>query len=63
MAIGSSGRLVIEVDPELKKKIHDAVRARGLTLREWFIRQAEQDLLIVDATQARKTVAAPKQTP
>jgi hypothetical protein len=51
MAIGSSGRVVIELNPEIKKRIHDAVRERGLTLRAWFLQQAEQDLLIVDGAR------------
>lgn len=45
MAIGTSGRIVIELDPELKQAIHEAVKRRGLTLREWFIEQATKDLL------------------
>jgi hypothetical protein len=45
MAIGRSGRIVIEVDPERKARIHAALKARGLTLREWFLLKAETELL------------------
>jgi hypothetical protein len=59
MAIGSSGRVVIELNPETKKRIHDVVRERererGLTLREWFLQQAEQDLLIVGGARGSKS--------
>ena len=44
MPIGSSGRIVIEVDPELKHALHVALRRRGFTLKEWFVRQAEETL-------------------
>lgn len=41
MARGKSGRIVIEVDPELKKELYLELEKRGLTLKDWFIRQAE----------------------
>jgi len=44
MAVGKSGRIVIEIDPETKQEIHDKVKSRGLNLREWFLQQAQKDL-------------------
>lgn len=41
MARGKSGRIVIEVDPELKKDLYLALEKKGLTLKDWFIMQAE----------------------
>jgi hypothetical protein len=41
MPIGSSGRVVIEVEPELKLALHEALRKSGSNLKEWFIEQAE----------------------
>ena len=44
MAIGKSGRLVIEVDPELKELLHQSFREDGSTLKEWFIQIATRYL-------------------
>ncbi|MFC7422024.1 hypothetical protein ACFQNF_19380 [Iodobacter arcticus] len=40
MSIGSSGRIVIEVDPTLKKDLYSALTKEGLSLKEWFLRGA-----------------------
>ncbi|WP_263322297.1 hypothetical protein [Endozoicomonas sp. Mp262] len=45
MAIGNSGRIVIEVPTELKREIHTALKASGLTMKEWFLKQVEAELL------------------
>jgi hypothetical protein len=39
MARGPSGRLVIEVDPSLKRDLHAALAADGLTLKDWFLQR------------------------
>lgn len=44
MAIGQSGRLVIEIDPELKRDLYAALEREGLTLREWFLKRAQHYL-------------------
>lgn len=41
MAIGPSGRVVIEMDPALKKDLHDALRDDDLSLRDWFLTHAQ----------------------
>jgi hypothetical protein len=40
MARGPSGRIVIEIEPELKRELHSALVADGETLKDWFIAQA-----------------------
>lgn len=40
MARGKSGRIVVEVAPEFKKRLYLALAHESLTLREWFIREA-----------------------
>ena len=40
MARGPSGRVVIELDPELKRELHGSLVADGSNLKEWFIAQA-----------------------
>jgi hypothetical protein len=42
MARGQSGRLVIEVDPALKRDLHSALAADGLTLKDWFLRRVAE---------------------
>lgn len=44
MARGQSGRLVLEVDPELKRRLHARVAAEGRSLKDWFLEQAERYL-------------------
>lgn len=41
MSIGQSGRIVIEVEPETKRRLYSALGKEGLTLKEWFLRAAE----------------------
>ncbi len=40
MSIGSSGRIVIEVDAALKQELYAALEKERLTLKEWFLRNA-----------------------
>lgn len=44
MAVGSSGRIVIEVNPELKQELHEQLRLNGTNLKEWFLVQASEYL-------------------
>jgi hypothetical protein len=37
MAKGSSGRLVIEIDPVLKQELYQALGDEGLNLKQWFL--------------------------
>lgn len=38
----ASNRVVIEVDPAQKQKIYAELKARGLTMREWFLQQVSR---------------------
>ncbi len=40
MPIGSSGRIVVELEPELKQSLHAALRENGTNLKDWFTEQA-----------------------
>lgn len=40
MARSPSGRVVLEVTPELKRRLHSRLAAEGRTLKEWFLEQA-----------------------
>ena len=41
MAKGSSGRIVIEMDPALKRQLYSVLDKDGSTLKNWFIERAE----------------------
>ena len=40
MSIGGSGRIVLEVDPQLKRRLYAALATDGSTLKAWFTKEA-----------------------
>jgi hypothetical protein len=42
MSKGESGRVVIEVDPALKRRLYSALAIENSTLKQWFIDSAQQ---------------------
>lgn len=42
MSIGNSGRIVIEVEPEVKRQLYATLAREGMTLKDWFLREARQ---------------------
>ena len=40
MSIGASGRIVLEVDPYMKRRLYSALAGDGLTLKAWFTKLA-----------------------
>ena len=44
MPKGDSGRLVIEVEPYLKRRLYSALAADSTTLKAWFIAAATEFL-------------------
>lgn len=50
MLMKTSNRVVIEVDPVQKQKIYAELKARGLTMREWFLQQVSRELSIPQPT-------------
>ena len=41
MARSNSGRVVLEMDPDLKRELYVALATDSLTLRQWFCTQVE----------------------
>lgn len=39
---GQSGRIVVDVEPDLKRRIYSALSISGGTLKDWFIKVAEE---------------------
>ncbi len=46
MSIGTSGRIVIEVETDIKRKLYSALNLDGMTLKEWFLQSAEHYMLL-----------------
>lgn len=43
MAVGTSGRIIIDLDPSMKKEIYQKLKSEGLTMKEWFEQKAKAD--------------------
>lgn len=56
-----SGRLVVEVEPELKLALHAALAADGLSMKDWLVDRARD--YIAERSQPRLFVAEPKGPP
>ena len=39
MSIGSSGRIVLEIEPELKKEIYRTLALDSMNMKQWFLKQ------------------------
>jgi hypothetical protein len=59
MAVGPSGRIVIEVDPDLKRELYSCLSSDQLSLRQWFLESARQYL----ATRAQLSLDLPLSPP
>ena len=44
MARGQSGRLVLEIDPAVKRALHSRLASEGRTLKSWFLEEAQRYL-------------------
>ena len=44
MAKGNSGRIVIEIKPELKQELYSALGNERLNLKQWFLGNVEEFL-------------------
>jgi hypothetical protein len=42
MSRGPSGRIVVEIEPELKQRLYAELSRDNLTLKDWLITQAER---------------------
>jgi hypothetical protein len=42
MAIGDSGRIVLEIEPLLKRRLYSALQLERKSLKDWFIARAEE---------------------
>jgi uncharacterized protein YacL (UPF0231 family) len=56
MAIGKSGRLVIEINADAKKELHTKVKMKGMTLKEWFEEKVKEDFPELKTTLDKRTL-------
>jgi len=40
MARGKSGRIVLEIDPEMKRELYLTLEQNQKTMKEWFVKEA-----------------------
>lgn len=45
MSVGSSGRIVIEIDPQTKQNLYTCLTKNGMTLKSWFLVCTEKYLM------------------
>lgn len=65
MSIGTSGRIVIEVEPEVKRQLYSTLAREGMTLKDWFLREAQNYMkaatqMPLDLTSDVKSADQPK---
>jgi len=56
MAKGRSGRIVIEVDPALKRELYGALAVDDSTLKEWFLAHVGEYLNSKNKNAVQKAV-------
>lgn len=44
MSRSNSGRIVIEIDPKKKQKLHALIALEGNTMKSWFLERADDYL-------------------
>jgi hypothetical protein len=62
MAKGDSGRIVVDVDPALKRRLYSALAMEDCTLKDWFIAAAESYLSGDNQPSPRSKKTQKKQT-
>ncbi|EKO3591694.1 hypothetical protein P0F03_002373 [Vibrio metschnikovii] len=40
---GESGRIVLEIDPKVKKQLYSKINRDGKTMKDWFLQKAEEE--------------------
>ncbi len=56
MARGKSGRIVLEIDPELKRNLYMALEKNQKTMKEWFVKEASELISYGDQKELFPTI-------
>lgn len=54
MSIGTSGRVVVEIEPLLKRQLYASLLSQGLSLKEWFVINADHFIKKNKETSGKK---------
>lgn len=54
MPKGESGRVVIEMDPALKRQLYSALAIEGSTLKDWFVNAANAYIIDHELPHAKE---------
>lgn len=60
MSIGASGRVVIEIEPALKRELHEVLKAEGTNLKAWFLHNVDQLLTEKNSGSPQATTKSKK---
>lgn len=60
MSIGTSGRIVIEIEPVLKRQLYASLLTQGMSLKEWFVINADQFVKGNGSLKVKKNPVASK---
>ena len=60
MSIGASGRIVIEIDPVLKRQLYAKLLTPGMSLKDWFVINANNFVNQGENQKAREKTAIAK---
>ncbi|HRQ89976.1 MAG TPA: DNA cytosine methyltransferase [Bacteroidia bacterium] len=55
---GKSGRIVVDVPPELKRRLYSTLALSGSTLKEWFVQEAERICSVQSIAESISTHSA-----
>ena len=57
MAVGKSGRIVIEIQPDVKEELYDALSSEGRSLKSWFLENVDE--FLADKSQMKLELVPP----
>lgn len=58
MSRGPSGRIVVEIDPDVKLRLYEQIEGDGTTFKQWLLIQIERFLAVRGERPSPMTAAA-----
>lgn len=60
MARGKSGRIVLEIDPEMKRELYLTLEKNQQTMKEWFVKEANNLIYNISNQKVNNTTNSKK---
>lgn len=60
MARGKSGRIVLEIDPEMKRELYLTLEKNQQTMKEWFLKEANNLIYNISDKEINNTTDSKK---